>query len=173
LPEEEETTSGFDAVMDSDVVDPRDLAARAGFLPGLGDEALAAKVEDLMMAYPDLSANGLGLGRNSLESHEAARRALAGLDGIRQVQACLMWMGSPEPLKPSARPSRLRTSSAWKAVVEQDARSYVSNGAFVAAAILVGLLMIPDRGTVNVMIRFAVPGRMEAIRVQRLKSKAA
>jgi len=54
-----------------------------------------------------------------------------------------------------------------------DSGSYVSNGALIAATLLVGLPMTDIKGTVSVMIRFANQSQMNAIRCARLRARAA
>lgn len=86
--------------------------------------------------------NGLTYGTSGIEPTE---------QNLLQVTVCLLWLRKQEYRQTI---SRLRTSYGLKHDVERDMGQYVSNGAFIAAAILRGI-QIQSCGALNAYLALA------------------
>jgi hypothetical protein len=109
------------------------------------EETLARLLEE----YPLLNQNGMGAsyatrGRAEREA-EIARYRERFTDRSAQVQLCADWLCRQ---RWNIRPGENFTSYGLKHIVEEETGQYVSNGDFIAAAILVGVPWAPS-GTLN------------------------
>lgn len=102
------------------------------------DQLTQADLDAVMTEYPRLTDEGYGLSNLEPETSERLERERADLRrNLGEVQAAAEWISRQE------RQSRLskRSSSSYglKHVMERETGTYVTNGAFIAAALIIGV----------------------------------
>lgn len=143
---------------------PGDRLPRLAYYDWLtdGDHLTRADIAAAMARWPHLTAFGFGVYRrpNRRPGEYAAdfdrgREALLG--AVTEVAWSLVWLAGQTARRTADRD---RTSYEFKHRVEYmtsylAARTYVSNGAFVAAADVAGFLVLPDFGGPNAVFNFS------------------
>ncbi len=105
-----------------------------------------ADVQAVLNAHPALTVNGYGTPNITririkdpaqiVAEHERDRRRLTGDRALFEIQAAADWLGTRQPRKTATDgPS----SYGLKHVMERATGTYVTNGAFIAAALILGL----------------------------------
>jgi hypothetical protein len=83
-------------------------------------------IDKVCEKYPDLTGFGFG-GKGNIDPTE--------------VQTCIEWLLAHDALDRRKTINTGRTSYSWKHVVEREKDKYISNGAFICAALYLGYKM--------------------------------
>lgn len=89
-------------------------------------DALIDKIKEVKDQHPDLTAFGFG-GQGEINP--------------THVQICIQWLLAHDALDRRKTINNRLTSYGWKHKVEKDTGKYVSNGAFICAALYLGYKM--------------------------------
>lgn len=115
--------------------------------------ATQADLDQMLTQHPTLFDDGLFLDNEAAlrfysgnESKIISRRAIP----LDEFQASVEWMESRKLRKDAGD----RTSHDWKQVMERATRNYVSNGAFIAAALFLEVPMVHEQDTPHPTLGF-------------------
>src|SRR3954462_1954006 len=122
-----------------------DPLTQAAHLKDLSDAALRDAIAALLLEHPNLTLSGFDVRGDGLE------RSLVSAEGVRQVRLALAYLSS-NAVQLAGAVNRRRSSYFWKHRAESWSRRYLANGAFVVAAILVGLAWERVPRTPNVFV---------------------
>lgn len=116
-----------------------------------GAEALAA----VLRQQPDLGYEGFRTGAVTPERHAVNRQRL--LNAVAEFEAALAWLDAVPRTKTVG--SRAASSYFWKHLAERSAGRYLSNGAFIAAALTFGFPVKRIGNTPNCLV--GIPAAFE------------